>query len=153
MSAALRPLTAPPPEVGQLAVVRNRHWVVTDVVRSSLAPDILSAGDERPQHLVELASVEDDGADADLRVVWELEPGARTLAQATIPALNIPEFGSLGAVTDSVMATADGMINQQAAMIAYINDFYLMAWISIAVLPFVILLRPPKGKMEVVHAE
>ena len=38
-------------------------------------------------------------------------------------------------------------------MIAYINDFYLMAWISIAVLPFVILLRPPRGKMEVVHAE
>jgi DHA2 family multidrug resistance protein len=28
-----------------------------------------------------------------------------------------------------------------------------MAWISIAVLPLVLLLQKPKGKVEVVHAE
>lgn len=50
-------------------------------------------------------------------------------------------------------AMVDGMVNQQAAMIAYLDDFYLMAWISIAVVPMVLLLRKPKGKVEVVHAE
>jgi DHA2 family multidrug resistance protein len=78
---------------------------------------------------------------------------AANITEKTIPGLNIPQLGSLGAVGDSVFAYADGMINQQAAMIAYVNDFYLMAWISIAVLPLVLLLRRPKGKVEVVHAE
>ena len=45
------------------------------------------------------------------------------------------------------------MVNQQAAMIAYINDFHLMAWISIVVVPLVMLLRKPKTKLEVIHAE
>ena len=47
----------------------------------------------------------------------------------------------------------DGMVNRQAAMIAYIDDFYLMMWLTIAVLPLVLLLQMPKGQMEVVHAE
>lgn len=53
----------------------------------------------------------------------------------------------------TAVATVDGMVNQQAAMIAYLNDFYLMAWISIAVVPLVLLLRKPRGKVEVVHSE
>ena len=52
-----------------------------------------------------------------------------------------------------VRPRARSMVNKQAAMIAYIDDFYLMAWISIAVLPLVLLLQKPKGKVEVVHAE
>ena len=38
-------------------------------------------------------------------------------------------------------------------MIAYLDDFYVMAWISVAVVPLVFLLSKPKGKIEVVHAE
>jgi DHA2 family multidrug resistance protein len=38
-------------------------------------------------------------------------------------------------------------------MIAYIDDFYLMAWISIGAIPLVMLLKTPKGKVEVVHSE
>ncbi|WEK42810.1 MAG: hypothetical protein P0Y64_15855 [Candidatus Sphingomonas colombiensis] len=45
------------------------------------------------------------------------------------------------------------MINQQAAMVAYIDDFYLMSWISIAAVPLVLLLKKPKGKLEIIHAE
>jgi len=78
---------------------------------------------------------------------------AQHLTSQTIPALQLDQLGSLGAAGDSIVAMADGMVNQQAAMIAYIDDFYLMAWLSIVVLPLVILLRPPKGKMEVIHAE
>ncbi len=60
---------------------------------------------------------------------------------------------SLGGLSDSVMAMADGMVNKQAAMIAYIDDFWLMSWISFAAIPLVLLLKKSKGKMEVVHSE
>jgi DHA2 family multidrug resistance protein len=39
----------------------------------------------------------------------------------------------------------DAMINQQAAMIAYINDFRLMLYLTIAVLPLLLFIRPPRG--------
>lgn len=42
------------PEVGQFGRVRDRHWVVNDVGASTFGAD-------HPQHLVELASVGDDG--------------------------------------------------------------------------------------------
>jgi DHA2 family multidrug resistance protein len=36
------------------------------------------------------------------------------------------------------------MITQQATMIAYIDDFWLMCILSVAVLPLVLLLKPPQ---------
>ena len=65
-------------------------------------------------------------------------------------------IGVAGGVPDlgaTAMTYMDAMVNRQAAMIAYLNDFYLMAWISIAVVPLVFLLRKPAGKVEVVHSE
>lgn len=35
----------------------------------------------------------------------------------------------------------DGMVNREAAMIAYVNDFHLMMWMSLAVIPLVFLIR------------
>ena len=63
------------PEQGQLAVVRQRRYVVTDV-RS-----VVSGGQigERLQHLVSLSSIEDDAAGEELQVLWEIEPGARAV--------------------------------------------------------------------------
>jgi DHA2 family multidrug resistance protein len=73
------------------------------------------------------------------------------ITDQTIPAVDLAaRFSPLG---QPAMAYADAMVNQQAAMIAYIDDFYLMAWISIAVVPLVLLLKRPAGKVEVVHAE
>ena len=66
---------------------------------------------------------------------------------------SLSQIFQIGIVSDAVFVMIDGMINKQAAMIAYIDDFYLMAWISILVLPLVLLLKKPKGKIEVVHAE
>ena len=73
------------PEVGQIALVRDRHWVVADVQRSTQVPDALAAATEAPQTLIELTSVEDDGFGDDLNVIWEVEPGARVLETATLP--------------------------------------------------------------------
>src|SRR5262249_59070392 len=44
----------------------------------------------RPQNLVDLTSVEDDGLGDELKVIWEVEPGARILEKATFP---IPRAG------------------------------------------------------------
>jgi len=78
---------------------------------------------------------------------------AQHVTAKTIPTLDLGALDKYGVLSDTVFGIADGMINKQAAMIAYIDDFYLMAWISIAVLPLVLLLRKPKGKVEAIVAE
>ena len=72
------------PELGQLVLCRDRHWIGSEVQASQLPHDPLAVADPR-QHLVTMSSVEDDGLGETLSVVWELEPSARTLATATLP--------------------------------------------------------------------
>ncbi len=73
------------PDPGQLVDVRQRRFVVTEILKSGLRPDPLSPRANGQQHLVTLSSVEDDGLGEELRVVWELEPGARVLEGAALP--------------------------------------------------------------------
>ena len=37
------------------------------------------------QHLLTLASVEDDGLGEELQVVWEIEPGAKVIEKVALP--------------------------------------------------------------------
>lgn len=96
------------PEVGQLVRVRDRHWVVTNVVASSL--EIPAAS---PSHLVELSSVEDDAYGDELTVFWEVEPGTVVLPKATLPqpSEGFDDPGRLAAFLDAVrwgaIASAD----------------------------------------------
>jgi superfamily II DNA or RNA helicase len=73
------------PELGQLVNVRQRHFVVLDIQKSTLPLDPLQATDSTPQHVVSLSSVEDDALGEELRVVWELEPGAHAYEKAALP--------------------------------------------------------------------
>ncbi len=52
------------------------------------------------------------------------------------------------------LAALDGMITRQASMVAYIDDFKLMMWITIVSVPLLILMRPPKriAKPDPAHA-
>lgn len=50
-----------------------------------------------------------------------------------------------GQATPELLAAADLMVNRQAAMIAYINDFKLMMVITLAAIPLLLLLRKPRG--------
>lgn len=52
----------------------------------------------------------------------------------------IDRFQQLGTAALSVI---DAEINRQAAMVAYIDNFYLMMWLSLAALPLVLLMRAP----------
>lgn len=74
-------LSAQSPVVGQLVNVRNRRFVVTAVNSDSVAEGA------RSQNLISLSSVEDDAVGEELRVVWELEPGAAILERASMPEL------------------------------------------------------------------
>lgn len=74
-----------PPEQGQIVEVRQRRYVVADVAKSTLAQSPLDADFLAVQHLVSLASVEDDALGEELQVIWELEPGARVYDQRALP--------------------------------------------------------------------
>ncbi len=44
------------------------------------------------------------------------------------------------------LALFDALANQQAAIIAYIDDFRLMLWITLLSIPMLLLMRPPKRR-------
>ena len=52
-------------------------------------------------------------------------------------------FQSLG---NTAMALVDAEVNRQAAMIAYVDDFWLMMWITLAAAPLAFLMRSAKGR-------
>ena len=63
---------------------------------------------------------------------------------------------ALGTTTDQLVSIADGLVNQQAAMIASLDDFKLMMILTLCAIPLVLLLkRPPRlaatGDEEPVH--
>lgn len=78
------------PEQGQLVDVRQRRYLVVEVAQNTLPPDIHKKGSftQSPttHHLVTLTSVEDDALGEELQVVWEIEPGARLIEKAELPA-------------------------------------------------------------------
>lgn len=73
------------PAMGQLVTVRQRRYVVTGIAPGSGAHHALADSGGAPHHLVTLQSVDDDGLGEELRVVWELEPGATIFERATLP--------------------------------------------------------------------
>ena len=68
---------------------------------------------------------------------------------------NDPVTSSLtGGSTDAVLAIADGMVNAQAGMIAYLDDFKLMMILTLCAVPLVFVLKrpaPPKAGEEAIH--
>ena len=78
---------------------------------------------------------------------------AQHITEKTVAGANLSQLDQLGALSGAIFSAADAMINKQAAMIAYIDDFYLMTWIAVLVVPLGLLLKRPSGKVEIVHAE
>ena len=78
-------VTADVPEPGQLVEVRQRRYIVSDVVKSTLPSSALTGGLDHAQHWISLTSVEDDALGEELQVIWELEPGAGVYDQGQLP--------------------------------------------------------------------
>jgi ERCC4-related helicase/DNA-binding MarR family transcriptional regulator len=70
------------PEPGQLVEVRRRQWVVTETNTSAL-----SKSPGKTQHLVSLSSLDEDFSGEEIQVIWELEPGAKTIEKAGLPSV------------------------------------------------------------------
>ena len=69
------------PEIGQLVIVRQRAFVVNEMIQSSLQDSGLAG----KHHLIKLTSAEDDGLGEEIQVVWELEPGTKLYEKSTLP--------------------------------------------------------------------
>ncbi|GGI76813.1 EmrB/QacA family drug resistance transporter [Polymorphobacter multimanifer] len=67
------------------------------------------------------------------------------------PIANPDLAAAAGASGVAVIAGLDGIINAQALLIAYIDVFMLMFWLTIAMLPLLLLLRPAAGAATPVH--
>jgi len=52
-----------------------------------------------------------------------------------------------------ILGRLNATVTEQAAMIAYNNDFKLMMLLSLAAIPLVLLLRKGRGSAEPVHIE
>jgi hypothetical protein len=74
------------PEQGQLVNVRQRHYAVTEVARSTLPASPLHPSDNAAQHLVSLSSVEEDALGEELQVIWNIEPGAQMIEKEALSA-------------------------------------------------------------------
>src|SRR5438132_8228689 len=79
------PEITPVPERGQLVIVRQRAYTVTDLSQSSIATTTASSIRPTGQHLVLLSSIEDDALGEELQVVWELEPGTSVQQNLSLP--------------------------------------------------------------------
>ncbi|MCY3780045.1 MAG: DISARM system SNF2-like helicase DrmD [Chloroflexi bacterium] len=91
------------PERGQITRIRQRHYVVTDVARANLPADGIHNGLAKPQHIVGLSSIDDDGLGETLEIIWEIEPGKHLLERLELPVvreLDPPEH--LDAFIDAV---------------------------------------------------
>ncbi len=95
------------PAPGQLVNVRQRHFVVLDVQKSSLPGNPLAADSARDwQHLLTLSSVEDDALGEEVQVVWEIEPGAHIYEKIGLPSSDdFDEADRFDALTKSMLTT------------------------------------------------
>lgn len=92
------------PEQGQLVETRHRRWLVTDikVAEYNHKSDGIGLSADK-NHLVSLASVEDDSLHEEIQIVWEIEKGSRTFEKSELPELkDFDEPQMLDAFLDSV---------------------------------------------------
>jgi superfamily II DNA or RNA helicase len=82
------------PEEGRLVRCRGRMWVVTRTDRSGLPTDELGADRLGTQHVVTLASVEDDARGEQIAVLWEAEPGTQVYDRGDLPVVTADGFDS-----------------------------------------------------------
>ncbi|GGD90947.1 EmrB/QacA family drug resistance transporter [Tsuneonella deserti] len=63
------------------------------------------------------------------------------LTSASIGAIDLATIDRYQSAADVVMRMLDNEVNRQAAMIAYIDDFYLMMWLALAAVPLTVFMR------------
>ncbi|HVH02225.1 MAG TPA: hypothetical protein VM891_04615 [Amaricoccus sp.] len=79
---------------------------------------------------------------------------ARTDIVSKLTSYNPNLDALLGGSTDvtATLIQLNGQVQAQAAMIAYIDDFKLMMWLTLAAIPLIFLLRKPGAPAGGGHA-
>lgn len=63
----------------------------------------------------------------------------------SLPAIDLSAIADMSSsVGTTAMAAIDGEINRRALMIAYLDNFYMLFWVLLAIAPLSLLLKPPK---------
>jgi DHA2 family multidrug resistance protein len=65
-------------------------------------------------------------------------------SRVTLEAQPVRDFAGVLQGAPSALQTLSGLVQQQAAMLAYLDDFWMMAIVTLASAPLVLLLRRPK---------
>ena len=133
-----------PPEVGQLAVVRRRPYVVNEVLGQGIAPSLIK--ESHADYLVKLSSVEDDSPGEELEVIWGLEPSATVQESSSLP--DVKEFDNpktLDAFLDAVRWGAVSQADDKALQSPFrsgieIDDYQLDPVVRALIMPRVNLL-------------
>ncbi len=79
------------------------------------------------------------------------------VTEQVLPSISQGLATQFGLPIQSALALANAEITRQAAFIAYIDDFWIMMWLTFAAIPLVLLLRPAKppapGEPQVAMAD
>jgi DHA2 family multidrug resistance protein len=119
---------------------------------------VLAFGTLPPQYRTEGAAVlnltRNIGSSIGIAIVMALlarniqvshEDIASNITATSLP-LDLSNLTLLGNYGSAALSLLDGAVNQQAAMIAYLDDFWLMAIACFAAAPAALLLRKPKPR-------
>ncbi len=68
------------------------------------------------------------------------------VTEQVLPTISQGVIAQLGLPASSAAALANAEITRQAAFIAYIDDFWIMMWLTFASIPLVLLLKPGSGQ-------
>jgi DHA2 family multidrug resistance protein len=70
---------------------------------------------------------------------------ASHVTEQVLPTISEGVVSQLGLPASSALAIVNAEITRQAAFIAYLDDFWIMMWLTCASIPLVFLLRPAKA--------
>ncbi len=70
---------------------------------------------------------------------------AAHITPGSIPSIDLSTADRLGEVGQGALLAIDGMINRQAAMVAYVDGFWMLAILVACFVPLVLLMRPPQS--------
>ena len=73
---------------------------------------------------------------------------AAQVTEQVLPSISGGLVTQFGFPASGAVAMADAEISRQAAFIAYIDDFWIMMWLTVAAIPLVLLLRPARPAAE-----
>ena len=121
-------------------------FVPLSTVAFATLPSHLRTGGNRHHHADPQYRLVDRHIDGDRQSHQQDDGNARRLTEHVTPfnnALQMPDVtGNLNVHTDIGRALLDAIVTQQAAMIAYLNDFKLLMVLTLAVIPLVLVDRP-----------